>query len=111
MIRFKPAPAFNFEEWVALAERDPEMFEARRRALLAIEIARGGEHAPLAKAMLERMESQLEGKSPEERVRLSQLEMLSSTREMAQRMSELSAQLKQHSDLQAELRKKLDGKE
>ena len=55
MIKFNAAPKFDFDEWATLYQRDPAAFEARRKALLAIEIARGGRHASAAKAMIERL--------------------------------------------------------
>ncbi|MEI7447206.1 MAG: DUF3135 domain-containing protein [Burkholderiales bacterium] len=105
MIKFNAAPEFDFDEWATLAQRDPEAFEARRRALLAIEVARGGEHAAAAKAMLERLESQLDGKAPEERARLSMLAMAASAKQMTDRLGELSARLREHADLHARARK------
>jgi hypothetical protein len=90
MIRFNAAPEFDFEEWVALHRSDPEAFEARRRALLAIELARGGERAGPAREVLARLESQLEGKPDAERARLSLLAMVASARQMAERLAELS---------------------
>ncbi len=96
MIRFNAAPEFDFDEWVALHRRDPEAFEARRRALLAIELARGGERAGPAREMLERLEAQLEGKSDAERARLSLLAMVASARQMTERLGELSERVREH---------------
>jgi hypothetical protein len=36
MIKFNAAPEFDFDEWSTLHQRDPEAFEARRRALLEL---------------------------------------------------------------------------
>ena len=96
MIKFNAAPKFDFDEWATLYQRDPAAFEARRKALLAIEIARGGRHASAAKAMIERLDSQLEGKSDAERARLSLLAMVASAKQMTDRLTELSEQLKDH---------------
>ncbi len=101
MIRFNAAPAFDFDEWATLHQRDPEAFEARRSALLAIEIARGGTKAAAAKAMLERLEARLEGKSPAERAQLSMLAMAESARELTARMAELAEQVRAQADRQA----------
>jgi hypothetical protein len=101
MIRFNAAPEFDFDEWATLHRTDPEAFEARRRALLAIEIARGGEHSVEAKAMLERLEAQLEGRSDEERTRLSMLAMVASAKQMTDRLGELAERLRDHAALQA----------
>ena len=94
MIKFNAAPKFDFDEWATLYQRDPAAFEARRKALLAIEIARGGKHANAAKAMIERLDSQLEGKSDAERARLSLLAMVASAKQMTDRLTELSEQMK-----------------
>jgi hypothetical protein len=96
MIRFNAAPEFDFDEWVALHQRDPEAFEARRRALLAIELARGGERAGPAREMLERLESQLDGKPDAERARLSLLAMVASARQMSERLVELCERVRTH---------------
>ena len=96
MIRFNAAPEFDFDEWVALHRRDPQAFEARRRALLAIELAKGGERAAPAREMLERLEAQLEGKPDGERARLSLLAMVASARQMSERLGELSERMREH---------------
>ena len=93
MIRFNAAPEFDFDEWAELHRRDPAAFEARRRALLAIEIARGGERAVPARAMLERLEAQLEGRSDAERMRISMLAMIASAKTMSEKLQQLSRQL------------------
>lgn len=98
MIKFNAAPEFDFDEWAALYQRDPEAFEARRRALLAIEVAKGGEKAGPAKAMLERLESMMAGKSDAERARLSLLAMVASARQMSEQMAELAKELRRHGD-------------
>jgi hypothetical protein len=100
MIKFNAAPEFDFDEWAALHQRDPQAFEARRRALLAIEVARGGAHASAAKAMLERLEGQIDGKSDTERARLSLLAMVASAKQMSERLNELSARLRERAAVQ-----------
>jgi hypothetical protein len=96
MIRFNAAPEFDFDEWSALYRRDPDAFEARRRALLAIEVARGGDKAEAARAMMERLEAQLEGRSDAERVRISLLAMVASAKQMSDRLEELSRRMQEH---------------
>ena len=96
MIRFNAAPEFDFDEWAALHRRDPEAFEARRRALLAIELAKGGERAGPAREMLERLGTQLDGKSGAERARLSLVATVASARQMSERLGELSARVREH---------------
>jgi hypothetical protein len=46
--------------------------------------------------MIERLDSQLEGKSDAERARLSLLAMVASAKQMTDRLTELSEQLKDH---------------
>ena len=96
MIRFNAAPAFNFDEWATLYKRDPEAFEARRKALLAIEIARGGVHAEAGKRLVAQLETQLAGRTDAERINLSMLAMRDSAQQLARRLSELSSDLTQH---------------
>jgi hypothetical protein len=96
MIKFNAAPEFDFDEWAALYRRDPDAFEARRRALLAIAVARGGDKAEAAKGMLERLEAQLEGKSDAERARLSLIAMVASAKQMSDRLAELSQRVQEH---------------
>jgi hypothetical protein len=103
MIKFNAAPEFDFDEWATLHQRDPQAFEARRRALLAIELAKGGDKAGPARGLLERLEGQLEGKSAAERARLSMLAMAESARLMTDRLAELSEQVRQHAALQSRL--------
>ncbi|MFN9772597.1 MAG: DUF3135 domain-containing protein [Burkholderiales bacterium] len=103
MIKFNAAPEFDFDEWATLHQRDPEAFEARRRALLAIELAKGGDKAGPVRELLERLEGQLEGKSAAERARLSMLAMAESARLMTDRLAQLSEQVREHSALQSRL--------
>jgi hypothetical protein len=103
MIKFNAAPAFDFDEWATLHQRDPEAFEARRRALLAIELAKGGDKAGAAREMLDRLEARLDGQPPAERARLALLAMAESARAMTDRLGELSDQVRAHASLQARL--------
>lgn len=93
MIQFNAAPAFDFDEWAALYRHDPAAFEARRKALLTIEVARSGRHSNQARELLERLEQQLEGKSDADRIRLSMLAMQSSAARLVEELQALSAAL------------------
>jgi hypothetical protein len=93
MIKFNAAPEFDFDEWSTLYRRDPDAFEARRRALLAIEVARGGDRADAARAMIERLEKQLEGRSDGERVSISMLAMVAAAKQMSERLADLSRRM------------------
>ena len=96
MIKFNAAPAFDFDEWATLYQRDPEAFEARRKAMLAIEIAKGGVHAEAGKQLVEKLEAQLAGKTDAQRINLSMLAMVASAKSMAERLSALGDSLQQH---------------
>jgi hypothetical protein len=104
MIKFNAAPEFDFDEWAALYQRDPEAFEARRGALLAIEIARGGDKAAAAKAMLDRLEAQLAGHTDAERARLSLLAMVASAKQMSDKLAELSRHMQEQAALRSQAR-------
>jgi hypothetical protein len=103
MIRFNAAPEFDFDEWAALHRRDPQAFEARRRALLAIELAKGGERAGPAREALDRLDAQLDGRPDAERARLALDAMAESARRMTEQLEALSAQLRERAALQARL--------
>ena len=90
MIQFNAAPAFDFDEWAALYQRDPAAFEARRKALLTIEVARSGRHSHQARELVELLEQHLEGKSDAERIQISMLAMLSSAKQLTQELESLS---------------------
>lgn len=81
---------FDFDEWAALYRRDPRAFEARRQTMLAIEIARGGDHAASASAALRRMEEHLAGQDEQERARRSFIWMIASIQQLNERMAALS---------------------
>jgi len=97
MIRFNAAPAFDFDEWAALYQRDPEAFEARRKAVLAIEVARSGRHAQQARDLVDRLDQALEGKSEVERMNLSMLAMASAASQLAQGLQNLVHAIDQQS--------------
>ena len=90
MIQFNAAPAFDFDEWTALYQRDPAQFEARRKALLTIEVARSGRHSAKARELVAQLEQHLEGKNDSERIQISMLAMLSAAKQLAQELESLS---------------------
>lgn len=96
MIRFNAAPAFDFNEWATLYQQDPQAFEARRQALLAIEIAKGGVHAPAGRRLLQQLEARLDGQSDAERIRLSMQAMADSARSLAAQMGSLKDDLQRY---------------
>lgn len=95
MIRFNAAPAFDFDEWVALRAADPEAFEARRRALLAIEVARGGARADAVRRALDALDAELAGLAAPERTAGARRALAASTRALSDRLAALSRHLRQ----------------
>ena len=85
---------FDFDDWSELYISDPAAFEARRRAVLAVELAKvDPKIAGPARATLQRLDDQLEGKSDEERIRTSMIWMVASMRLLSARMRDLGDQI------------------
>lgn len=83
---------FDFDEWAELYRTDPAAFEARRQAVLAIELAKATPAAArMARGTLGRLEERLDGLSQAERLRTSMLYMAASMRLLGNRMNELAA--------------------
>jgi hypothetical protein len=80
---------FDFDDWADLYRRDPAAFEARRQAVLALEIAKAGPAAAPARQSLRRLDKLLEGKSDEERVRQSLVWMVASMRQLSEKLTRL----------------------
>ncbi len=80
---------FEFDDWAELYQRDPAAFEARRQAVLALEIAKAGAVAAPARQSLRRLDQHLEGKSDEERMRQSMVWMVASMRQLSEKLSRL----------------------
>ena len=81
---------FDFDEWAALYQRDPAAFEARRQAVLALELAKAGPVlAARAKDALGKFEAQVAGKDDTARIETSMLWMAASMRQLAGRMQDL----------------------
>lgn len=80
-------PAFDFDEWSELYRRDPAQFEARRQALLAVELARGTPaQAAAARSALARFEKAHGDDPPHER-------MLGASRLMLEGLDALNRQM------------------
>jgi hypothetical protein len=80
---------FDFDDWADLYKRDPAAFEARRQAVLALEIAKAGPVAAPARHSLRKLDKFLEGKSDEERVRQSMVWMVASMRQLSEKLTRL----------------------
>ncbi|MEZ5661340.1 MAG: hypothetical protein R3E83_23375 [Burkholderiaceae bacterium] len=88
----KPAE-FDFDEWADLFRRDPQAFEARRQAVLALELAKGTPgQAAAARKRLKQFEQQNENASPEARTAAGQM-MLEDVQRLNEQMSALSGAL------------------
>lgn len=82
---------FDFDDWADLYKRDPQAFEARRQAVLAIELAKGGAAAIPARQVLRQLEADLEGCTSEERMLKSFEAMAASMGRLQDGMSDLGS--------------------
>ena len=80
---------FDFDDWAELYKRDPAAFEARRQAVLALEIAKAGPAAAPARHSLRRLDHHLQGKSDAERMHQSMVWMVASMRQLSEKLTRL----------------------
>jgi hypothetical protein len=81
---------FDFDDWATLYQHDPAAFEARRQAVLALELAKADRRrAGPARAALRRLETQLAGKDDAQRVQTSMIWMAASMKLLTTRMQDL----------------------
>jgi len=81
---------FDFDDWATLYQHDPVAFEARRQAVLALELARADRKvAGPARAALGRLEAQLAGKDDAQRIQTSMIWMAASLKLLSTRMQDL----------------------
>jgi hypothetical protein len=74
---------FDFDDWAGLYMENPEEFEARRQAVLMIELARGTpEQAAKGRALLDAYEKAAKGRTPLERAALAGSMMMDSAQEL-----------------------------
>jgi hypothetical protein len=90
---FSKPDQFDFEDWATLYQNDALRFEARRQAVLAIELAKAGPSAAKARVCLSNLEATLQGKSPEERARISLLWMAESLVQLQNRLADISKRM------------------
>ena len=88
-----PAPTFDFDEWANLFKTNPVAFEARRKAVLAIELAKAGPRAARARICLTNLEAAMVGKTAEERSRVALLWMADSADQLQRSLLELTAKI------------------
>lgn len=80
----------GFDEWVLLHRHDPVAFDARRQALLALELARADRHAAqAARGALRRLETRLAELDDAQRVQTSMVWMAASLKLLGSRMQGL----------------------
>ena len=91
--RRAPVPSFDFDEWAQLFKTNPVAFEARRQAVLAIELAKAGPRAARARICLSNLETAMIGKTAEERSRMALLWMADSADQLQRTLLELSAKI------------------
>ncbi len=84
-------PKFTFDDWASLYKTNPAAFESRRQAVLAIELSKLGPKGARARVCLANLEKAMEGKSPQERTRLSLLWMTESAVQMQEKLGELTS--------------------
>jgi len=82
---------FDFDDWATLYKHDPVAFDARRQALLALELAKANPRAAHpARAALRRLEAQLAGKDEAQRIQTSMIWMAASLKLLSARIQDLS---------------------
>ncbi len=80
----------DFDDWATLYRHDPLAFEARRQALLALELAKVEPSvAAPARIALNRLEDQLAGKDDAQRIQISMIWMAASMRLLSARLQDL----------------------
>ena len=90
----RKTPQFDFDEWAKLAQQDPAAFEARRKAMLALELAKGTPaQAATARAALERFERDYDGADSTQRMMGAGHVMLESMNALADQMQALGSAL------------------
>ena len=91
--RRAPVPEFDFDEWANLFKINPVAFEARRQAVLAIELAKAGPRAARARVCLSNLEAAMVGKTAEERSRVALLWMADSADQLQRSLLELTSKI------------------
>ncbi|MFT3800074.1 MAG: hypothetical protein QM766_02560 [Burkholderiaceae bacterium] len=86
---------FDFDEWAELYRADPLAFEARRQAVLALEIARHRTHAGAARRSLGELNEQLAGCAEHERLDLAFGAMADSLARLTREMADLRRTVEQ----------------
>lgn len=74
---------FDFDDWAGLYIENPEEFEARRKAVLMIEMAKGTpEQSAQGRALLESYEKRVKGCDLQQRLQVSASMMMESVKEL-----------------------------
>lgn len=80
---------FDFDDWAQLYQNSPDIFEARRRTMLALTIAAYPSAQPMTSACLRRVESECADLPPLERSVIAFRAMAGSLEELRFRFTEL----------------------
>jgi hypothetical protein len=89
---------FHFDDWAALYKTDKEAFEARRKMLIAVELAKASHISVETKQNLSRLTSSLDGKSDQERLELSLKWMITSAEQLQVQLQALAMLLQTTTD-------------
>ena len=86
----RSSDAFDFDDWAGLYRRDPDAFEARRQAVLGLELARADERRREAgRRALACFDRAASGLPPERRAALAATMMRESLVELGERLEAL----------------------
>ena len=86
----RSSDTFDFDDWAALYRRDPDAFEARRRAVLGLELARADERRrEVGRRALACFDAAATGLPPAERAALAATMMRTSLVELGERLEAL----------------------
>lgn len=90
------ADDFDFEDWAGLYLENPEEFEARRQATLMIELLRQSpEHAQAGRESLDTFDMAVQGRSPDERMKIASSLMMDSIHQLSAELQILKQALEQ----------------
>ncbi|MFK7996496.1 MAG: DUF3135 domain-containing protein [Granulosicoccus sp.] len=79
---------FDFYDWAGLYQENPQEFEAKRSAMLMIELTRGSaKQCAAGRALLESFDKQVQGCDPQERLQVAMSMMAESARQLGTELS------------------------
>jgi hypothetical protein len=81
---------FQFDDWAELYKTDKEAFEARRKMLITVELAKASHISVETKQNISRLTSSLDGKTDQERLELSLKWMITSAEQLQVQLQALA---------------------